>query len=98
MAYDWMKDPKYELFDDLNALDEITTPEQIYELLGDTIYLDRYVSNYDYLFNRIVGVAELCWGNVDENGQKLQKTMMKVKMKKKIQPIMIKINYHKVKQ
>ena len=37
--YDWMHDPKYELFDDLNALDEITTPEQIHELLGDPIVL-----------------------------------------------------------
>lgn len=79
MAYDWMHDPKYELFDDLNALDEVTTPEQIHELLGDIIYLDRYVANYDYLFNRVVGVAELCWSNLDENGQKLQKTMIKIK-------------------
>ena len=40
--YDWMHDPKYELFDDLNALYEITTPEQIHELLGDPIVLSRY--------------------------------------------------------
>lgn len=77
--YDWMHDPKYELFDDLNALDEITTPEQIHELLGDPIVLDRYRHKYDNLFDRTVGVAELCWGNKDSNGEKLQKTQIKLK-------------------
>ena len=78
--YDWMHDPKYALFDDLNQIDEITTPEQIHELLGDPIILERYVNNYDYLFNRIVGIGELCWGNVDPNtGEKLQKTMIRLK-------------------
>lgn len=79
MAYDWMHDPKYELFDDLNELEEITSRDQIYELLGDTIVLERYVSHFDYLMNRIVGVAELCWGNLDEHGEKLQRTPIKVK-------------------
>ena len=77
--YDWMHDPKYELFDDLNALDEITTPEQIHELLGDPIVLDRYRHKYDSLFDRTVGIAELCWGNKDSNGEKLQKTQIKMK-------------------
>lgn len=79
MAFDWMHDAKYELFDDLSQLDEIKTPEQIHELLGDPIVLERWVNNYDYLFNRMVAVAELCWGNKDENGNKLQKVMIKIK-------------------
>lgn len=77
--YDWMHDPKYELFDDLNALDEITSVDQIHELLGDPIVLERYKSKFDYLMNRTVGVAELCWGNKDSNGDKLQKTPIRLK-------------------
>ena len=46
MAFDWMHDPKYELFDDLSQIDEITTPEQIHEMLGDPIVLERY-QNHD---------------------------------------------------
>lgn len=77
--FDWMHDPKYELFDDLNELDEITTSQQIYDLLGETIVLDRYRSKFDYLVNRTVGICELCWGNRDENGDKLQKTNIRIK-------------------
>ena len=76
---DWMTDPKYELFDDLAELDEITTREQVVELVGEPIVLERYASHFDELFNRVVGVAELCWGNRDENGEKLQRTLIKVK-------------------
>lgn len=77
--FDWMHDPKYELFDDLSSLDEITDPQQIHELLGDPLILNRYKSNFDYLFNRVVGIAELCWGNRDEHGEKLQRTMIRLK-------------------
>ena len=77
--YDWMHDPKYELFDDLINLDEITTSEQIHELLGDPVIIDRYRSRFDHLFDRTVAIAELCWGNKDSNGEKLQKTQIKLK-------------------
>lgn len=80
MSYDWMHDPKYVLFDDLQALDEITDPEQIHELLGDPIVLKRYKADFDYLINRTVGIAELCWGNKDAHGEKLQRTLIKVKV------------------
>lgn len=76
---DWMTDPKYELFEDLAELDEITTREQVVELIGEPIVLERYVTRFDDLFNRVVGVAELCWGNKDENGEKLQRTLIKIK-------------------
>ena len=77
---DWMHDAKYELFDDLINLEEITTEEQIHELLGDPIVLERYVNNYDWLFNRVVGIAELCWGNKDKHGKKLQTVPIKLKI------------------
>lgn len=77
--YELMHGAKYELFDDLINLDEIATAAQITELLGDPIVLDRYRNKFDYLVNRTVAVAELCWGNKDENGEKLQKTMIRMK-------------------
>ena len=77
--YELMYGAKYELFDDLINLDEITTAAQITELLGDPIVLDRYRNKFDYLVNRTVAIAELCWGNKDENGEKLQKTMIRMK-------------------
>lgn len=77
--YELMHGAKYELFDDLVDLDEITTADQIHDLLGDPIVLDRYRNKFDYLVNRTIGIAELCWGNKDENGDKLQKTLIRVK-------------------
>lgn len=77
--YELMYSAKYELFDDLIDLDEITTAAQITELLGDPIVLDRYRNKFDYLVNRTIAIAELCWGNKDENGDKLQKTMIRIK-------------------
>ena len=77
--YDWMHDPKYELFDDLSSMDEITTSQQVVDLLGDPVVLDRYRNNFDYLMNRTVAIAELCWGNCDENGNKIQKTNIRMK-------------------
>lgn len=77
--YDLMHDAKYDLFDDLRDLDEITTSQQIIDLLGDPIVLDRYRSKFDYLIHRTIAIAELCWGNKDENGDKLQKTPIRMK-------------------
>ena len=77
--FDWMYDPKYDLFDDLSSVDEITTQEDIYGYLGDIIIIENYKPNFDYLFNRVVAVGELCWGNLDEHGEKLQRTPIKIK-------------------
>jgi len=66
-------------FKDLRKFHEITTKEQITECIGDIIILDRYAKNYDYLYNRIVDVAVLCWNNRDENGEKLQHSFVKFK-------------------
>ena len=66
-------------FEDLAALYEITSKDQIYEALGDTILIKRYIHDYDYLYIRVVDVACLCWNNKDENGEKLQRTFVKFK-------------------
>ena len=82
--FDWMVDPKYSLFDDLaqiaNTDGEITNSKQIHELIGDPIIIDRYKGNFDFLFNRLVGISELCWGLIDpDTNDKLQRTPIKIK-------------------
>ena len=82
--FDWMVDPKYSLFDDLaqiaNTDGEITNAKQIHELIGDPIIIDRYKGNFDFLFNRLVGISELCWGLIDpDTNDKLQRTPIKIK-------------------
>lgn len=66
-------------FEDLRELTEITSSEQIHDLLGDPILLDRYAHNYNYLYERVVDIAALCWNNKDEEGKKLQYTFIKFK-------------------
>ena len=66
-------------FEDLKVLDSITSVDQIYKALGDVILLDRFKNNFDYLYNRVVDVASLCWSNKDDNGNKLQFTFIKFK-------------------
>jgi calcineurin-like phosphoesterase family protein len=68
-------------FDDIREYQEITDPADIYKLLGDIIILNRYKDNIDYLFERVVDVATLCWGNKDDKlGIKLQQEMIKFKV------------------
>ena len=68
-------------FSDLVELYEITTPEQIHEFLGDIIILNRYQNNFDYLYDRTVDVAALCWNNKDpKTGDKLQHTLIPFKV------------------
>lgn len=66
-------------FEDIAALYEITSSEQIYDLIGETVILDRFKHDFDYLYERVVDVASLCWNNFDENGEKLQHTFIKFK-------------------
>lgn len=82
--FDWMVDPKYSLFEDLNDIattdGEITTAKQIHQLIGDPIIIDRYKGHFDSLFDRLVGIAELCWGLIDpDTNDKLQRTPIKIK-------------------
>lgn len=71
-----------ETFDDdnLRGYHEITKEEEIFDILGDTIILDRYKTNIEYLYTRIVDVASLCWNNTDDRGNKLQHTLIKFKV------------------
>lgn len=73
-------DVNESVFEDIRAYQEITDPADIYKLLGDIIILNRYKSNIDYLFDRVVDVATLCWGNMGENGVKLHQYMIKFKV------------------
>ena len=66
-------------FEDIAALYEITDKNQIYDLLGETVILDRFKHDFDYLYERVVDVASLCWNNFDENDEKLQHTFIKFK-------------------
>ena len=79
MNYNIDTEENESTFEDLKELYEITTEEQIHDLLGDPILLDRYVHNFDYLYDRVVDVASLCWNNRDDKGTKLQFTFIKFK-------------------
>ena len=67
------------IFEDLKDLQEITTTEQIHDLLGEPILLDRYANDFGRFYERVVDIASLCWNNKDEKGKKLQFTFVKFK-------------------
>ena len=80
MNYNTDTDVNESQFDDLRELYEITEESQIHEFLDDPIILDRYVDNFDYLYDRVVDVAVLCWNNPGEHSDKLQHTLVKFKV------------------
>ncbi len=80
MNYNTDTDVNESQFDDLRELYEITEESQIHEFLDDPIILDRYVDNFDYLYDRVVDVAVLCWNNRGEHSDKLQHTLVKFKV------------------
>jgi hypothetical protein len=73
-------DVNESVYPDIAALYEITDETQIYEILGDVIVLDRYVNNFDYLFDRVVDTAVLCWNNRNDHGVKLQHLPIRFKV------------------
>ena len=77
MRYNIDTDVNETEFEDLKQYQEITDAEQITEALGDVIILERFKHNINYLLERVVDVASLCWGNKDEHGDKLQHTLIK---------------------
>ena len=77
--YNIATDVNETTFEDLKDLQEITSVEQIHKALGDVILLDRFAKNFDYLYNKVVDVAALCWHNRGEDGRKLQFTFIKFK-------------------
>lgn len=67
-------------FDDIVVYQEITDEGTIHELMGDPIILDRYKNNFDYLYERTVDIAVLCWNNKNDHGMKLQHTLIQFKV------------------
>lgn len=80
LNYNQKTDVNESRFEDIQKLHEITEQSMIYELLGDEIILTRFQHNVDYLFDRVVDVAVLCWANKDEHGDVLQHTPIKFKV------------------
>lgn len=68
-------------FEDLAALHELVSEEEIHHFLGDPIIIKRYISDFNKLFERVVDIAGMCWGNDDPNTKlPLQKTLVKFKL------------------
>lgn len=78
--YNKNTDINESVFDDICQYQEIVDSDTIIELMDPPVILDRYVHNFDYLFERTIDVAALCWNNKDENGGKLQHTLIKFKV------------------
>ena len=86
MNFNTKTDVNESRFADIRKYQEITSPDTIYELLGDLIILDRYhtYEQYDELYERVVDVAVLCWENHirpdDMESDVLQHTPIKFKV------------------
>jgi hypothetical protein len=80
MNYNKNTDVNESEFEDIRQYQEITDADTIIDLLGDVVVLNRFKNNFDYLYNRTVDVAALCWNNRDEQGNKLQHTLIKFKV------------------
>lgn len=80
MNYNTDTDVNETEFEDLKSLYEITEESQIHEYLEDPVILDRYVNNFDFLYNRVVDIAVLCWNNPGQTTDKLQHTIIKFKV------------------
>ena len=65
MNYNINADVNETEFEDLKQYYEIDKTSQITDALGDVIILNRYKSNMEYLLNKTVDVASLCWGKED---------------------------------
>jgi hypothetical protein len=86
MNFNTMTDVNESRFPDIAQYQEITSPDIIYQLLGETIILNRYrePEMFDELFERVTDVAVCCW-NIhvkpdDEESDVLQHTLIKFKV------------------
>ena len=86
MNFNTMTDTNESRFADIRQYQEITSPDIIYELLGDMIVLNRHRNKdqFDELYERTVDVAVCCW-NIhvkpdDEESDVLQHTPIKFKV------------------
>lgn len=80
MNYNIATDVNETVFEDLKQYHDITEASQIIEALGDVVILNRFKHNFEYLLDKTVDVAALCWNNKDERGNKLQHTLIKFKV------------------
>lgn len=66
---------------ELYGIQEITTADEILELLGPVIILNNYQGDgFIYLIKKVVDIAALCWNNYTPEGSKLQHTMIPYKI------------------
>lgn len=67
---------------ELEGIYEITDEETLLDLVGTPIVLNRYKDDdmYNYLLKKIVDICALCWNNLNDRGEKLQRTLIQVKV------------------
>ena len=86
MNFNTLTDVNESRFHDIAQYQEITSPDIIYELLGDTIILNRYKQREQYaeLYERVVDVCVCCWNihikQDDPESDVLQHTLIKFKV------------------
>ena len=86
MNFNTLTDVNESRFPDIAQYQEITSPDTIYELLGDVIILKRHQQKeqYEELYERVVDVCVCCW-NIhvkpdDKDSDVLQHTPIKFKV------------------
>lgn len=67
-------------FDDLREMDEITDVDQLLELIGVPVILNRHISDIETFMRRVVDIAVMCWSNDDGNGDTLEHTRISFKV------------------
>ena len=67
-------------FDDLREIEEITDVEQLLDLIGVPVVLNRHTSDIEMFMRRIVDIAVMCWSNDDGNGDTLEHTRINFKV------------------
>lgn len=66
---------------ELEGIQEITTTEEIIDLIGVPVVLNRYTGTaFEFLIKKVVDIAALCWNNRTPDGQKLQHTLIPYKI------------------
>ncbi len=66
-------------FPDLVEYPEITDEETLRDLVGEPVVISQYQSTIDDLFERLIDIGVRCWNIRNEDGVKLQETVIKVK-------------------
>ena len=67
-------------FEDLAGMYDIHDTETLLNTIGVPVILSHYKDNFGWLVEHTVDVCKLCWNNKDENGVKLQKTIIPFKV------------------